>query len=228
MNKNERLLQIITALRARRGASRAEDLAAEMRCSVRTIYRDIHTLNASGLIIDGEAGVGFTLRGDNYLPPLMLAPDEVLAILVGSRMVQAFTDPELANSAQLAEQKIRAILPERLKHQCDRLPYRIPVTENLAALRATHGQVRQACETQRKISILYIDELRQESYRLIWPLGIIGLSGKWVLVAWCELRQNYRNFRFDRILRIQDGNQAYALTEKINMDYYFRVVLGLD
>nr|WP_315475439.1 YafY family protein [uncultured Undibacterium sp.] len=228
MNKNERLLQIITLLRAKRGAVRAEDIAAQMRCSIRTIYRDIHTLAASGVVIEGEAGVGFTLRGDNYLPPLMLRPDEVLAILVGSRMVQAFTDPALAQSGHLAEQKIRAILPERLKQECDYLPYRIPVTENLASLRIVHGRVRKACETQQKLLIKYTDEQQVESQRLVWPLGIVGLAGKWVLVAWCELRQDYRNFRFDRILEIQDSEQSFALTEKINMDYYFRVVLGIS
>lgn len=227
MNKNERLLQIITLLRARRGAVRAEDIARQMRCSVRTIYRDINTLTASGLVIDGEAGVGFTLRGDNYLPPLMLTPEEVLAILIGSRMVQAFTDPQLAQSAQLAEQKIRAILPEHLKQKCDHLPYRIPITENLNSLRQIHGQVRQACEAQTKLVLIYTDEHQQESQRLVWPLGIIGLSGKWVLVAWCELRQDYRNFRFDRMLNIQTSDQQFVLSKTINMDHYFRLVLGI-
>ena len=227
MNKNERLLQIITLLRARRGAVRAEDIAVQMRCSVRTIYRDIHTITASGLIIDGEAGVGFTLRGDNYLPPLMLTPEEVMAILIGSRMVQAFTDPQLALSAKVAEQKIRAILPERLKQECDRLPYRIPVTDNQTALRLIHGRVRHACETQNKLHIRYTDEQQEESQRVVWPLGIVGLSGKWVLVAWCELRQDYRNFRFDRIVEIQESVQSFGLTEKFNMDHYFRFVLGI-
>lgn len=228
MSKNERLLQIITLLKARRGSVRAEDIAAQMACSVRTIYRDIQTLTASGLRIEGEAGVGFTLRGDNYLPPLMLKPEEVLAILVGSRMVQAFTDPKLARSAQLAEQKIRAILPERLKHECDRQPYRIPVTANQEALRVTHGQVRQACEDQRKLVLHYVDEHQQQSHRVVWPLGIVGLLGRWVLVAWCEARQDFRNFRFDRMLEIQESDQRFVLSEKIIMEYYFRVVLGIS
>lgn len=213
MNKNERLLQIITLLRARRTAVRAEDIAAQMRCSVRTIYRDIHTLISSGIQVEGEAGVGFALRGDSYLPPMMFTPEEILAILLGSRMVQAFTDIQLASYAQTAEQKIRAILPERLKQQSDQLSYRIPITENLSSLRLIHGRIRQACEAQHKLFIRYVDEKEAKSHRMVWPLGIVGLSGKWMLIAWCEYRQDYRSFRFDRILEVQSDGQKFALTK---------------
>ncbi|WMW79648.1 YafY family protein [Undibacterium cyanobacteriorum] len=228
MNKNERLLQIITLLKANRGAVRAEDIAQQMRCSVRTIYRDMQSLSAAGMYIEGEAGVGFTLRGENYLPPLMFNNEEMLAILIGSKMVQAFTDPKLAQSAQFAEQKIRAILPERLKQQCENLPYRIPVTENQATIRQTHGQVRQACEMQTKLQILYRNEKDQLSQRIVWPLGIMGLTGKWVLVGWCELRGDYRNFRFDRIEDIQNTSDSFTPTKAISLDHYYRVVLGIQ
>ena len=111
MRKAERLFQIVTLLRGRRTVITAEQLALALEISTRTLYRDIQALQLSGVPIEGEAGVGYRLRAGFDLPPLMLTSDEMLALLVGARMVRAFTDRELAQAAEAAESKIRSILP---------------------------------------------------------------------------------------------------------------------
>lgn len=220
MNKAERLFQLVSLLRARRTAITAEAIAETMEVSVRTVYRDIQSLALSGVPVQGEPGIGYRLKPDYQLPPLMFDPDELLSLLVGGRMVQAFTDPELARAARLAEQKIRSILTEPLKLLAEKQPYRIPILERDTALRTVHGTLRQACEAQRKIRATYVDEQRVTSQRVIWPLGLIGWTGRWTLLAWCELRQDYRNFRFDRFEKIEPLDEFFATTPTINLEYY--------
>lgn len=115
MTKSERLFNLVTLLSSRRTAITAESIADVMEVSVRTVYRDIQSLQSAHISIDGEPGVGYLLGKRNHLPPLMFKSQEALALLLGSKMVQAFTDPELAKSAQSAEEKILSVLPERQK-----------------------------------------------------------------------------------------------------------------
>lgn len=199
MRKAERLFQLVALLRGRRLAVTAEALADALEVSPRTVYRDIRALEASGVPIDGEAGVGYRLDPGFELPPIMFTRDEVLAILVGGRMVQAFTDPALGAAARSAEAKVRAILDDRAKAMADAQPYRIPRLARDDGLRETHRRIREACEARRKMAILYRDGEGEETRRVVWPLGLIGWSGVWTLCAWCELRVDFRNFRFDRI-----------------------------
>jgi predicted DNA-binding transcriptional regulator YafY len=228
MKKAERLFQLVVLLRSKRSAVRAQDIAQQMHCSLRTVYRDIQDLCASGVGIQGEAGIGYCLSASAQLPTLSFTDEELLAILVGSRMVQAFTDPELAASAKRAEQKIRSQISEPLKQRCERQPYRIPITQYEQPLRLAHGKIRLACEQQHKVELLYVDEQGETSQRIIWPLGIIGLSGRWILVAWCEKRNDYRNFRFDRVVEMHISEQPFQTTPTINLTYYFKNVIQID
>lgn len=227
MNRAERLFHLVTLLRSRRTAMTAETIAETMGVSVRTVYRDVQALTLSGVPIDGEAGVGYLLRPGHHLPPLMFTPDEVQALLVGSRMVQAFTDPELALAAQRAEEKIRSVLTDGLKAHAERQPYRIPVMTSDDGLRELHGTLRRACEEQRKVHALYVDDKGEKSERIIWPLGMIGWTGKWTLLAWCELRSAYRNFRFDRFetLELLEGN--FRATADISIAHYLQSIIGM-
>lgn len=228
MNKAERLFNLVNLLQGRRTALTAQQMAEQMQVSIRTIYRDIQALVASGVQIEGDAGVGYLLRTQSHLPPLMFSADEALALLLGSQMVRAFTEPQLAAAAQLAEQKIRAILPPSLLRRAEQQIYRIPVTEKDQPLRERHGMIRFACEQQLKINLNYSDHASQASQRLIWPLGIIGLHGSWLLLAWCELRQDYRMFRFDRIMTLSISEQTFQTTREINLQHYLLSVLGIS
>lgn len=227
MNKAERLFHLVTLLRSRRTAMTADAIADTMGVSVRTVYRDVQALILSGVPIDGEPGVGYLLRPGRHLPPLMFSPDEVQALMVGSRMVQAFTDRELALAARRAEEKIRSVLTDGLKEHAERQPYRIPIMMCDDRVRELHGTLRRACEEQRKVRALYVDEQGEKSERIIWPLGLVGWTGKWTLLAWCELRNAYRNFRFDRFEALELLEENFQTTNDISIAHYLQSVIGM-
>lgn len=227
MSKAERLFHLYSLLRSRRTAMTAEAIAAVLEVSVRTVYRDIQALSQSGLPIDGESGVGYLLRPGFDLPPLMFTPEELLALIVGVRMVQAFTDPDLARSARQSEQKIRSILTDSLKLSAERQPYRIPILDSDNGLREVHRTLRLACERHRKVRTVYCDEQQQTTERVLWPLGIIGWTGRWTLLAWCEKRNDYRNFRFDRFDAVECMDEMFTPLPNVCIMYYFETVLGI-
>lgn len=225
MKKADRLFQLVALLQGRRTAMTAQAIAKSLGVSLRTVYRDIEGLAQSGVMVEGDRGVGYLLRHQSHVPPLMFSAEEVLAILVGSQMAQAFTDPQLALSAQLAEQKIRAVLPPKLQQRADQSPYRIPVLAKDQIVREHHGLIRAACEKQLKMQVFYADEAGCSTQRTVWPLGIVGLQGKWLLLAWCELRQDYRTFRFDRIQSLAMGVDHFETSATVCMDHYFAQLL---
>jgi len=227
MNKAERLLQLVTLFRSRRTAMTAETIAGLMGVSMRTVYRDIQALSLSGIPIEGEPGVGYLIRPGNHLPPLMFSPDELQALIVGSRMVQAFTDHNLAQAARQVEHKIRSVLTDSLKRHAEQQPYRIPIMEGDDAVRQVHGKLRRACEQHRKAAIVYRDENRQQTERIIWPLGMIGWTGCWTLLAWCELRRDYRNFRFDRFQSLDVLEESFTPSDEISIAHYLKSVIGM-
>ncbi len=225
MRKLERLFQLVTLLQGRRTAITAQSLARELGVAVRTVYRDIQALVLSGVPIDGEAGVGYRLRAGFDLPPLMFGSDEVTALLVGSRMVQAWTDPDLAQAAKQGEAKILAALTPEMLIFIARLPYRIPAFERAES--GVHGLLRKTCEARQKISISYRDMDGQESARTLWPLGMVGWGDHRTLLAWCEKRDAYRNFRFDRILNIEVLPERYPVHLRRNLEHYLNEEIGI-
>lgn len=227
MNKAERLFQLVLLLRSRRTAITAEAIAETMGVSVRTVYRDVQALSLSGIPIEGEPGVGYMIRAANHLPPLIFTPDELQALLVGNRMVQAFTDKDLAQGARSAELKIRSILTEPLQRHAEQQPYRIPIMTSDDGMRELHGTLRRACEQRQKIRAIYLDEKQEKSERIIWPLGMIGWTGKWTLLAWCELRNAYRNFRFDRFETLELLEENFKVTNDISIAHYLQSVVGM-
>ena len=222
MHKAERLFNLVTLLRARRTAITADAIAEVMEVSVRTVYRDIQALVLSGIPIEGEPGVGYVIQRDYQLPPLMFTPEEALAVAVGTQMVQAFTDPELAQAARQAEDKIRSILTDSLKLRLEQQPYAIPVLEEDKGHRETHLLLRKACEDKYKLRVLYRSLSGQETSRTLWPLGMVGWFGKWTLLAWCEMRQDYRNFRFDRFVDISYTDEKFQTTSQISLQHYLK------
>ncbi|NVK38420.1 MAG: YafY family transcriptional regulator [Gammaproteobacteria bacterium] len=227
MHKSERLFQLVNLLRGRRTAITAEQLSEVLEVSVRSIYRDIQSLVLSGIPVEGEAGVGYRLKPGYQLPPLMFDYDEVQALLLGASMVQAWTDPELAAGAQRAVQKIRAVLPEPLLAQADRQAYRVPALGPQAHLGDVHRTIRRACEQQQILLLQYEDAKGQASERRIWPLGMFFWGERWTLVAWCEARNDYRNFRFDRVKSVSLVDENYPLDAERNLQHYIEMMKAL-
>lgn len=209
MRRADRLLQIIQILRRARRPYPASAIAEELEVSLRTIYRDIADLTGNRVPIRGEAGVGYVLEDGYDVPPLMFTAAELEAIMLGMRMVQERGDDELKLGARDAIAKIAAVLPENLKSTFIDAPlyaadFGVQTSETIDV-----AQIRQAMREQFKLKLAYSDESGAPSERVIWPISIGYFRSARVLVAWCELRVDFRHFRTDRISRMDVLEERY-------------------
>jgi predicted DNA-binding transcriptional regulator YafY len=210
VQRAERLLDMIQSLRRRRRPVTAETLAAELNVSVRTVYRDIGALVRQGVPVRGEAGIGYVLDAGFDLPPLMLSPDEIEAVLVGMRWLTERADPTLARAAEDVVSKVAAVLPSHLKPiLLDGALFAASYPGDLPVDRVDIGPVRAAIRNGRKLSIHYSDESGQATQRQIWPIGMTFYERVRVVIAWCELRQAFRHFRTDRITELAALEERY-------------------
>lgn len=198
MRRTDRLFELIQILRDGR-LHTARDMAQRVEVSVRTIWRDLASLQASGLPVDGERGVGYILRETIELPPLTLTPDEVEALRLGAALVARGADPSLARAAEQLRAKVESVLPDRL-----RLP---PATTGpfIFTGRETEDSaihlpaLRHALRERLRIRIVYRDAAGDYTTRLVRPLQLEFWGRVWTLAAFCEARQDFRTFRLDRI-----------------------------
>lgn len=202
MRRADRLFQIVQILRRDRFSTAAK-LAEELGISTRTLYRDVADLQASGVPIEGEAGVGYRLPPKFDLPPLMFTVDEAEALLLGARMVAAWADPALQQAAHTLLRKTEAVLPMERRRRLEELPFLVPdfyvPPENAQHLTL----LRQALRERRRVRIAYERGDGTPSKRTLRPLGIVFWGFRWNLAAWCELREDLRTFRVDRIQHIE-------------------------
>lgn len=200
MRRADRLFQIIQILRRRGQLTTAQQLAAELEVSVRTVYRDVSDLMASGVPVEGEAGLGYLLRDGYLLPPLMFNTEEIEALVLGAGIVQAWADAKLGKAAADALAKIQAALPESSRRLVLETALCAPGDHQMAPIEVDMAELRAAIREKRKIEIRYVDANKAESRRVIWPLALAFYGAVWILVGWCELRQDFRAFRMDRIV----------------------------
>jgi len=201
MRRADRLFQIIQVLRRSRRPVTADAMAAELETSKRTIYRDIADLMAQRVPIRGEAGVGYVLDGGYDLPPLMLTPDEIEAAVLGAQWVAGRGDPALARAALDLIAKIGATVPERLRPYALEPATRAAPRWNVAPDGLDMAQVRHAIRNGHKIALRYSDEKDRVSERTVWPFAVGYHETVRLLIAWCELRADFRSFRTDRVTR---------------------------
>ncbi|ASF47382.1 helix-turn-helix transcriptional regulator [Methylovulum psychrotolerans] len=212
MRRADRLFQIVQLLRNKRLVT-AKQLAERLEVSERTIYRDIQDLSLSGVPVEGEAGVGYRLLHTIDIPPIMFTSDEIEALVIGARMSKTWTGNELGHSAQTALDKITAVMPAGLRHKIE--------DSKLFALRFSHRQdidshldiCRKAIDHKRVLQLAYCRADGEHSLRRIRPLGLYFWGSTWTLVGWCELRDDFRNFRLDRIQSLQAENETFADSE---------------
>lgn len=197
MRRADRLFQIIELLRRGRTVT-ARELADELEVSERTIYRDVQDLVASGVPIDGEAGVGYALRSFD-LPPVMFDRDEIEALAFGMRIVESFGDSELGRAARRALRKVEAVLPD------ERRPF-VEGTPLFAHQSPWHPKpafdlaiLRQAIRDRCYVDLAYVDARGEPTDRRVRPLAMAFFGPTWLLMSWCELRTDFRVFRPDRI-----------------------------
>lgn len=200
MSRTQRLFDLIQILRRHRHPVTGKQLADELQISLRTLYRDIATLQGQGAAIEGEAGIGYVLRPGFMLPPLMFSEDEIEALVLGSRWVSRRADKKLRFAATNVLAKIAAVLPQDLRQQLDYSGLLIgPVKTPLEHDDEYEALIRQAIRKEHKLQMTYIDGKNEASQRIIWPIALGFFEEIHVIVAWCELRNDFRHFRTDRL-----------------------------
>ena len=198
MRRADRLFQIVQLIRGRR-LSTAEFLAERLEVSVRTVYRDVAALQQQGVPIEGEAGVGYRMRAGFDLPPLMFTKEEAQALVAVVRLARPQLDAGLSGPAEGALSKILAVLPPAARAAAESLAVYAPLSGMDEALSERLIQLREATESRRKLRLQYLDLGGSDTERVVRPLGCFFWGPVWTVAAWCELREDFRSFRVDRI-----------------------------
>ncbi|MBP1871301.1 putative DNA-binding transcriptional regulator YafY [Ensifer adhaerens] len=214
MSRSERLLDLLQVLRRYRQPVSGRRLAEETGVSLRTLYRDIASLQAQGADIEGEPGLGYVLKPGFMLPPMMFSQEEIEALVLGSRWVAKRADTHLATAAGNALAKIAAVLPADLREELDASTLLVgPVAP--VADRIDVSLLRKAIRHERKLDLSYIDTDGGETRRTVWPFALGFFENVRVLVAWCELRQGFRHFRTDRIWQADISETRYGRRRQV-------------
>ncbi len=200
VRRTDRLFDIIQALRVATRPLTASALAQQLEVTVRTVYRDIATLQARRIPIEGAAGIGYVLRRGFDLPPLMFTADEIDAIVVGARLVRRLRDPGLRDAADGVLAKVTTVLPEALRPRVISAPFYVSDGRAEAPTGIDLSDLRHAIRETQKMRITYADALGQRSNRTIWPIAMAYYVDATLIGAWCELREDYRHFRVERIV----------------------------
>lgn len=200
MRRAERLFRLVNEMRDR-GLCRAEDLAEHFEISVRTVYRDIAHLQASGLPIDGAAGLGYLLRPGFDLPPMTFTYEQLDALSLGLNFVSTNGDLALANAAREVRDKIQSSLPESTDTKLADAPFFTARRDGRAQEQA--HDIRTAIRESRILDLHYKDVSGKTSQRRVWPLAVWISTDGWLFAAWCESREDFRSFRLDRIQALE-------------------------
>ena len=209
MSRSLRLLDLLQHLRRHRHPVTGTALAEALGVSLRTLYRDIATLQAQGARIDGAPGLGYVLRPGYTLPPLMFSVEELEALALGSRWVAERGDARLALAARDALAKVAAVLPAELRQELESSALLVGPATSPNEDRAVTTALRDAIRREHRVDIEYRDLAGQRTERTIWPFAIGFFDRAQVVVAWCEHREALRHFRCDRILAHRDTGERY-------------------
>ncbi len=220
MRRADRLLELLQALRRSQPPVTATNLAEALEVSARTVYRDIDALRRLGVGIEGEAGFGYVLTDDHALPPLMFTSAEVEALALGLRKVIAIGDSELASAAKDAITKLGPVLPDPVRTELESgilLAHSYARRGRLAELEESGrldeqvdpALIRRAARQEKKLMTRYRDQEGRTTERVIWPLAISYLDTADLVIAWCELREDFRTFRLDRLCAAKENGGSF-------------------
>ncbi|WP_145150016.1 YafY family protein [Paenibacillus xylanexedens] len=229
MNKTERQLAITLELQ-RRKMLRAEDLAAQLETSVRTIYRDIQALSEAGVPIMGAPGHGYSLMEGYFLPPVSFTAEEAVSLLMGADFIEQRLDTAYAMEAKSAQRKIEAILPEAVRNESTRVRETMRLLHTVepltrARVKTYLNQIRNAILEQRKISFMYLKKMpgtdcNRYNMREVSPYGLSLVQENWVLIARCDMRQDIRHFRLSRMTELSVLEDQFLLPPDFDLNSY--------
>ena len=202
MRRADRLIKIVHYLRRMRRAVTARQIADHFEVCQRTVYRDIQDLMNSGVPIYGEAGVGYLIDKKYHLPPVMFDFDELEAIALGINMVRTWTDEKFSKVAENALEKIQAVLSEPLLNEMQQLTTYSAESGDKIPWEVSFSDIRECIRSRRKIKFHYTDLNDKTSDRTIRPLSLVFFGPVWLVLGWCETREDFRNFRLDRMAEL--------------------------
>ena len=209
MSRAERLLQLLQVLRRYRRPVSGQTLANELGVSTRTLYRDIASLQAQGAMIEGAPGIGYVMKPGFMLPPIMFRSEELDALVLGMRWVADRCDETLSAGALGALAKIAAVLPAELRRELEESSLLVGAPLTRPAHTISPDLLRAAVRAELKLEITYVDGSGIQSRRVVWPFALVYFDQARVLMCWCELRADFRNFRSDRILSVEQKMERY-------------------
>lgn len=202
--KSDRLFQIVTMLQGRRTALTAARIAERLEVSMRTVYRDVQDLMLSGVPIVGEAGTGYMVDRRYHLPPIMFEDEEIECLVLGMAMVGSWTDPSTAEVARRTLDKLRVTMGPAQREALASVALFAPQSAAKTPWTIDFSKIRRCVRDHVKLDIAYEDERGALTERTVRPLALAFFGPVWVMTAWCELRDDFRNFRIDRITRLTD------------------------
>ncbi|HVW97410.1 MAG TPA: YafY family protein [Mucilaginibacter sp.] len=214
MNRIDRVSAILIQLQSRR-VVKASDIAERFNISLRTVYRDVKTLEEAGIPIIGEAGVGYSIVDGYRLPPVMFTKEEATAFLTAEKFVEKLTDGATSAYHRSAMDKIRAILKTTEKNLLEDIDGKIEVLRSHSQLQVDNkDHIQTLLSGIAAKNVLCIDYFahhsQEQTKREIEPVGIFYKEGFWHLIAYCHLRSDYRDFRVDRIIRIDSTGKIFS------------------
>lgn len=228
MNRIDRLTAILIQLQSHR-ITRARDIATRFGISLRTVYRDIRALEEAGVPIGSEAGVGYFLAGGYRLPPVQFTPEEARALLLAGKLVSQLTDVSVQRQHEDALYKIKAVLKEEQQEMLDDLESKITVLDS--PNRSSQPEptpadlhlekIQQALLNRTVVEMDYFSPSSgQFTRRGIEPIGMVYYGDAWHIIAYCQLRQDYRDFRLDRMSKLGVTGQHYHLRDHLSLEQY--------
>ncbi|GAB3885178.1 helix-turn-helix transcriptional regulator [Spirosoma agri] len=222
MNRLDRLTAILIHLQTKR-VVRAQELADRFGTSLRTIYRDIRSLEEAGVPVGAEAGVGYFLT-DYHLPPVMFTNAEASSLLLAAKLIEKWTDESVQTQFDSALFKIKSVLKRPDQEHLDDLSPNVSIAKTIARPPYADGllsTIQQAIARHHVLDLQYHSLYNDtETNREVEPVGLYHYSLTWHLIAFCRKRQDYRDFRLDRIRSLTDTGQRFARHERLSLQEY--------
>lgn len=231
MNRIDRLVATVLLLQSKR-LIRAEDIARHFSISLRTVYRDMRSLDEAGVPVAAEAGEGYSLASGYHLPPVMFTKEEASALFIGSELAKQFTDDTLRTHIETALLKVRSVLPAETQEHLDALGNATFIAPRYASKpqRGNHtAAIQEAIASRRVLRIDYYSYLNDESTkRTVEPLGMIYYAERWHLIAYCRLREDIRDFRTDRIESLALKDETFPKRKDFSFKEHFRTSAAME